>query len=32
MMLAPLTGLSTEDPAAVRSSVALMSEGMAVAM
>ena len=32
MMLAPLTGLSTDDPAAVKSSVGLMSEGMAVAM
>jgi biopolymer transport protein ExbB/TolQ len=32
MMLAPIAGLGTEDQAALKSSVALMSEGMAVAM
>jgi len=32
IMLAPIGGLSTEDQAAIKSSVALMSEGMAVAM
>src|SRR5262245_35906918 len=32
MMLAPIGGLSVEDQAAIKSSVALMSDGMAVAM
>lgn len=32
MMLAPIAGLNTEDQAAIKSSMALMSEGMAVAM
>lgn len=32
MMLAPIAGLSTDDQAAIKSSMALMSEGMAVAM
>jgi biopolymer transport protein ExbB/TolQ len=32
MMLAPIGGLSTDDQAAIKSSVALMSAGMAVAM
>jgi hypothetical protein len=32
IMLAPIGGLSTEDQAAIKSSVALMSDGMAVAM
>jgi biopolymer transport protein ExbB/TolQ len=32
MMLAPITGLNTEDQSAIKSSMALMSDGMAVAM
>ena len=32
MMLAPIAGLNTEDQAAIKSSLALMSDGMAVAM
>lgn len=32
MMLAPIAGLNTEDQSAIKSSMALMSEGMAVAM
>lgn len=32
MMLAPIAGLNTEDQAAIKSSMALMSNGMAVAM
>lgn len=32
MMLAPIAALNTEDQAAIRSSMALMSDGMAVAM
>ena len=32
IMLAPIGGLSTEDQAAIKSSVALMSDGMAIAM
>jgi biopolymer transport protein ExbB/TolQ len=32
MMLAPIGSLSTDDQAAIKSSVALMSDGMAVAM
>lgn len=32
MMLAPIAGLNTEDQGAIKSSMALMSEGMAVAM
>lgn len=32
MMLAPIAGLNTDDQAAIKSSMALMSEGMAVAM
>lgn len=32
MMLAPIAGLNTEDQSAIKSSLSLMSEGMAVAM
>lgn len=32
MMLAPIAGLNTDDQAAIKSSMSLMSEGMAVAM
>ena len=32
MMLAPIAGLNAEDQAAIKSSMSLMSEGMAVAM
>jgi biopolymer transport protein ExbB/TolQ len=32
MMLAPIAGMNTEDQSAIKSSMALMSEGMAVAM